>query len=87
MLFRAGRYEESAKLQGEAIPYHEQGGDFHNWVFLALAEHRRGHADAARKAAAKARQALAGPKPNSVWERAEMELLAAELDAAVAAGK
>jgi hypothetical protein len=37
----------------------------------------------ARKAAAKARGAKAGPKPDSVWERAEMELLAAELDAAL----
>jgi WD40 repeat protein/tetratricopeptide (TPR) repeat protein len=83
LLFRAGRCEEAAKVQGEAIPYNEQGGDFHNWVFLALAEHRLGHADAARKAAAKARKAQAGPKPYNVWERAEMELLAAELDAAL----
>jgi WD40 repeat protein/tetratricopeptide (TPR) repeat protein len=81
LLFRAGRSEEAAKVLSEAIPYHAQGGDFHNWLFLALAEHRLGHADAARKAAAKARQALAGPKPDSVWERAEMELLAAVLDA------
>jgi tetratricopeptide (TPR) repeat protein len=83
LLFRAGRCEEAVKVQAEALSYHHQGGDFHNWVFLALAEQRLGHADAARKAAAKARQALAGPKPDSVWERAEMELLAAELDAAL----
>jgi hypothetical protein len=81
LLFRAGRYVEAAKVLSEAIPYHAQGGDFQNWVFLALAEHRLGHADAARKAAAKARKALAGPKPDSIWERTEVELLAAELDA------
>jgi serine/threonine protein kinase/WD40 repeat protein/tetratricopeptide (TPR) repeat protein len=83
LLFRAGRCEEAAKVLGEANPYHAQGGDFHNWVFLALSEHRLGHADSARKAAAKAREVRAGSKPDSVWERAEMELLAAELDAAL----
>jgi len=31
------------------------GGEFQDWVFLALAEHHRGHADAAKQAAAKAR--------------------------------
>ena len=52
-------------------------------MFLALAEARLGHKDAARDAAAKARVVLSGPKPASVWEQAEMELLAAELDAAM----
>ena len=42
-----------------------------------------GHADAAKEAAARARAAKAGAKPGTVWELAEMELLAAELDAAL----
>jgi serine/threonine protein kinase/tetratricopeptide (TPR) repeat protein len=83
LLFRAGRYEEAVKALREALQYHTSGGDFQNWLFLALAEHRLGHADAASKAAAKARAALAGPKPKTVWERAEAELLAAEMDAAL----
>jgi WD40 repeat protein/tetratricopeptide (TPR) repeat protein len=87
LLYRAGRFAEAVKVQREALLYHFQGGDFRNWLFLALAEHRLGQADAARKAAAKPRAALAGPQPGSVWDRAEMQLLAAELDASVPAGK
>jgi serine/threonine protein kinase/WD40 repeat protein/tetratricopeptide (TPR) repeat protein len=83
LLYRAGRCEEAARSLREALPYHAKGGDFPNWLFLALAEHRLGHADAAGKAAARARAAQAGFKPNTVWERAELELLAAELDAAL----
>lgn len=49
----------------------------------ALAEHRLGHADAAKEAAVKARAAKAGTKPDTVWAGAEIELLAAELDAAL----
>jgi serine/threonine protein kinase/WD40 repeat protein/tetratricopeptide (TPR) repeat protein len=83
LLFRAGRFAEAVKVERAALAYHSGGGDFSNWLFLALAEHRLGHADAARKAAARARAALATLKPGSVWDRAEMELLAAELDTAV----
>jgi serine/threonine protein kinase/WD40 repeat protein/Flp pilus assembly protein TadD len=83
VLFRAGRFEEAVKVLGEAMTYHAQGGDFDNWVVLALAEHRLGHTDAAKEAAAKARAAQTGSKPNTVWDRAEVELLAAELGAAL----
>ena len=55
--------------------------EFANWAFLALAEHRLGHADAAKEAAARARAAKAGAKPDAAWDTAEVELLAAELDA------
>jgi tetratricopeptide (TPR) repeat protein len=83
LLFRAGRFEEAVKALGEALTYHSEGGDFPNWLFLALAEHRLGHAGAAGKAAAKARAAQARSKPGAVWDRAEVELLAAELDVAL----
>jgi WD40 repeat protein/Flp pilus assembly protein TadD len=81
VLYRAGRFEGAAEVLQEATSVHPEGGEFQSGLFLALAEHRLGHADAAKKAAAKARAVLVGPKPDSVWERAEMELLAAELDA------
>ena len=59
---------------GEGAP----GGDgastrktaaFQDWLFLALAEHRLGHADAAKEAAAKARAALRGASAGSVWDQ------------------
>jgi eukaryotic-like serine/threonine-protein kinase len=80
VLYRAGRFEEAAKVLREAMSLHPDGSDFHAWLFLALAEHRLGHADAAKGAAARAR---AAPQPGTVWDRAEVELLAAELDAAL----
>jgi WD40 repeat protein/tetratricopeptide (TPR) repeat protein len=83
VLFRTGRFAEAVKVLGEAMTSNPQGEDFPNCLFLALAEHQLGHADAARKAAARARAAQAGMKPGAVWERAEVELLAAELDAAL----
>jgi tetratricopeptide (TPR) repeat protein len=83
VLYRAGRFEEAAKVLQEAMRVRSDGGELHSTLFLALAEARLGHADAALKAAAQARRTLAGPKPASVWEQAEMELLATELDAAV----
>ncbi len=81
VLYRAGRFEESAKVLREGMSFHP-GGAFHDWVFLALAEHRIGHADVAKEAAARAR-AQAGPKSGTVWDKAEVELLTAELDAAL----
>ena len=70
-----------AGLLGMAL--HPRGGGFHDWVFLALAEHRLGHAKAAGDAAAKARAARGRPNPDNVWAPAEVELLAGELDAAL----
>ena len=67
----------------EGMSFHPDGGEFHDWLFLALAEHRLGHADAAKEAAAKARATQAKSKPSTVWDKAEVELLAAELDAAL----
>jgi serine/threonine protein kinase/WD40 repeat protein/tetratricopeptide (TPR) repeat protein len=86
VLYRAGRFEEASKVLREAMSLLLDGGEFHNSVFLALAEHRLGHTDAAKKAAARARSALTA-KPGAAWERAEMELFAAELDTALPAGK
>ncbi|HVJ80446.1 MAG TPA: hypothetical protein VNC50_05190, partial [Planctomycetia bacterium] len=80
VLYRAGRFEEAAKSIREGMTFHDQGGIFHDWLFLALAEHRLGRAGAAMEAAAKARKSKA---PAAVWEKAEFELLSAELDAAL----
>jgi hypothetical protein len=56
---------------------------FQDWLFLALAEHSLDHADAAKKAAVKARAARPATTAGSVWDRVEVELLAAELDTAI----
>jgi serine/threonine protein kinase/WD40 repeat protein/Flp pilus assembly protein TadD len=81
ILYRAGRPKEAVDALREGVSLHPDGGEFPDWVFLALAEHRLGHADAAKEAAAKARAAQAKIKPGTSWDRAEVELLAADLDA------
>jgi WD40 repeat protein/Flp pilus assembly protein TadD len=80
LLVRAGRPEEAAEALRDPAALHELDNEFANWVFLALAEHRLGHADAAKTAADKARARF---KPGTAWDKAEAELLAAELDAAL----
>jgi WD40 repeat protein len=83
LLYRAGRHEEATAALREATRLHALGGDFTDWAFLALAEHALGHADAAKEAAAKARALWSNAKRDTAWESAEVEQLAAELDAAL----
>jgi hypothetical protein len=66
----------------EGMDYLPDSGEFHDWRVLALAEHRLGHADVAKEAAARAR-AQAGPRSGTVWDKADVELFTAELDAAL----
>jgi serine/threonine protein kinase/WD40 repeat protein/predicted Zn-dependent protease len=84
VLYRAGRFEDAAKVLREAMSLHTDVNEFFDCLFLALAEYRLGHAEAAKQAAAKAR---AVPKLGSPWENAEVEILGAELDSVLPAGK
>jgi hypothetical protein len=72
---------------GRITPVHPLDGEFANRAYLALAEHRLWHADAAKEAATRARAVLAKSVPGSVWDRAEVDLLTAELDAALPPAK
>jgi Flp pilus assembly protein TadD len=83
LLYRAGRHQEATAVLREAIRLHALGGDYPDWGYLALAEHALGHADAAKHAALKARALWSGARRDTAWERAEVDLLAAELDAAL----
>jgi tetratricopeptide (TPR) repeat protein len=49
VLYRAGRYADAVKRLEEAIKVHGKGGTAGDWVFLALAHHRLGHAEEARR--------------------------------------
>ena len=83
VLYRAGRFEEAARTFRECIALDPRAAVFQDWLFLALAQHRLGHADDAKGAAVKARAARPAATAGSVWDRVEVELLAAELDAAI----
>jgi serine/threonine protein kinase/WD40 repeat protein len=83
VLLRAGRFEDAAKALREGIKFQTEGGLYRDWLFLALAEHRLGNAEAAKAAATKARTTKARAKGDGIWEPAELELLTAEVDAAL----
>ena len=53
-LYRAGRYEEAVARLDDAIRVRDGTGMWADWLFLALAHHRLGHADDARRWLAKA---------------------------------
>jgi tetratricopeptide (TPR) repeat protein len=83
VLFRAGRFAEATKTLREGMSFHPNGGVFQDWLFLALAEHRLNHVEAAKAAATKARAIESAAKTGTVWNKAEVESLAAELDSAL----
>jgi hypothetical protein len=76
LLYRAGRSEEATAALRAPMSLHPMDSEFSNWAYLALAEHALGRAD-------KARAARPTLKDNQAWARAEVELLTAELDAAL----
>jgi serine/threonine protein kinase/WD40 repeat protein/tetratricopeptide (TPR) repeat protein len=80
VLYRAGRFEEAAKVLQEAMRLVPEGSEFCNGLFLALAEFRLGHLNAAKDAAGKARSMKAAARAGPLWDAAEVDLLAAELD-------
>jgi tetratricopeptide (TPR) repeat protein len=46
--YRAGRFDEAVNHLAAGITAHGKGGDPRDWLLLALAHHRLGHADEAR---------------------------------------
>jgi WD40 repeat protein/tetratricopeptide (TPR) repeat protein len=48
-LYRGGQFEASIRRLNEALAAHGKGGTAHNLLFLAMAHHRLGHADEARR--------------------------------------
>jgi Flp pilus assembly protein TadD len=92
-LYRVGRFQDSILRLNEAIKAHGQGGTPYDWLFLAMAHHRLGHADESKKWMTKAQQWLdqgkqekAKDKPAAVdalpWDqRLELSLIRAEAEA------
>jgi hypothetical protein len=87
VLYRAGRHREAiAKLdKGMALSkaYFGTAGSVEDWIFLGLAHHAIGETDEAKKWLEKVRAAPKEEGPFS-WQRVEVELLRAELEAALA---
>jgi WD40 repeat protein len=83
LLYRAGRYADAVKRLEEGIARRDKVGTVHDWLFLALAHHRLGHADEARRWLDKAVRALDKDTGDSWEQRLELRLLRQEAEAAV----
>jgi tetratricopeptide (TPR) repeat protein len=64
-LYRVGKFQEAVQQLEKAVKAHDNGGTAEDWHFLAMARHRLGQADEARKWLAKASDWLEkkGPEP------------------------
>jgi tetratricopeptide (TPR) repeat protein len=54
--YRANRFEAAIQELQQATRFHKSGGNAYNWLFIAMAHHRLGHADEAREWLTKATQ-------------------------------
>jgi WD40 repeat protein len=78
-LYRAGRHEQAAARLHAAIKAHGREGTFREWFFLAMAAHRLGQAEEARRCLDRA--VLKGEKEADGWQqRQERDLLRAEAE-------
>jgi Flp pilus assembly protein TadD len=83
LLYRAGQPKEATAALRDPASVHPMDSEFCNRAYLALTRRALGQTNEAKAAAALARAAQPRLKDDQVWERAEVELLGAELDAAL----
>ena len=73
----------------EAIDRLDEGIKFrnateaHSWVFLAMAHHRLGHRDDARRYLDRLRNRRPSTDPNEFWNELEIRLLRSEAEAVI----
>jgi tetratricopeptide (TPR) repeat protein len=82
-LYRAGRFAEAVRRLDEGIQKREGKSLEADWVFLALAHHRLGHHDEARRWLDRFRDRSPNHNPIAFWSELENRLLRAEAEAVV----
>jgi tetratricopeptide (TPR) repeat protein len=82
-LYRAGRIAEAVRRLEEGIQERKGVSSEADWVFLALAHHRLGHHDEARRWLDRFRDRRPRLGPNAFWRELEIRLLRAEAEAVV----
>ena len=82
-LYRAGRFAEAVRRLEEGIQKRKGQSVAQDWVFLAMAHHRLGHHDEARRWLGRFRARAPRPAPNAFWGELEIRLLRAEAEAVV----
>jgi tetratricopeptide (TPR) repeat protein len=82
-LYRAGRFGEAVRRLDEGIQKRKGNSLEADWVFQALAHHRLGHHDEARRWLDRFRDRRPRLAPNAFWGELEIRLLRAEAEAVV----
>jgi tetratricopeptide (TPR) repeat protein len=82
-LYRAGRFAEAVRRLDEGIEKRKGASSEVDWVFLAMAHHRLGHHDEARRWLDRFRDSRASLNPSGFWDELEIHLLRAEAEAVV----
>ena len=82
-LYRAGRYDEAIRRLEEAIRARGGASVPRDWAFLAMAHHRLGHRDEARRWLDRLREHRPSTDPAQFWDELEIRLLRSEAEAVV----
>jgi hypothetical protein len=82
-LYRAGRFAEAVRRLDEGIQERKGVSTEADWVFLAMAHHRLGHHDEARRWLDRFRDRRPNLDPSAFWGELEIRLLRAEAEAVV----
>jgi hypothetical protein len=82
-LYRTGRFGEAVRRLEEGIQKNKGVSGPADWVFLAMAHHRLGHHDEARRWLDRFRDRKPSLAPNAFWVELEIRLLRAEAEAVV----
>jgi len=82
-LYRAGRFEDAILQLEEGIQLKGGTGGPEDWVFLAMAHHRLGHRDLARRYLESLRIRPQSTNPSQFWDELEIRLLRGEAEATI----
>jgi WD40 repeat protein/serine/threonine protein kinase len=82
-LYRAGRFEDAIRRLEEGIQLQAGQSLPQDWVFLAMAHHRLGHHDEARRWLDRFQNYQPSPDVSQFWTELEIRLLRSEAEAVV----
>jgi tetratricopeptide (TPR) repeat protein len=79
VLYRDGQHDQAVRGLDQAIAIHGAGGA-EDWVLLAMAHHRLGHVEEAKKWLDRVRSVQPSRESRRFWENLEVELLRSEAE-------
>jgi tetratricopeptide (TPR) repeat protein len=82
-LYRTGRFEDAIHRLEEGIQLRGGSELPQDWVFLAMAHHRLGHRDLARRYLESLRSRPQSTNPAQFWDELEIRLLTSEAEAMI----